>query len=168
MAGNKNNRVTIYPIDIISPTPTPAPIAVSKTADWTIPKPATSPRRSTKPLLPPSIAAEAIPGKGSGQGSTPGPGSGEGEGNDTVLALIRSRLEKSKYYPPLAERAHITGKVLVRFQIDPNGQPTQLAVSKSSGQDILDQAALTTVKKGAPFPVDHRPLQFWIEFKSSE
>ncbi len=50
-------------------------------------------------------------------------------------------------YPPLAFRMRIEGKVILVAEVLPNGQSGSVKIVESSGNDMLDQSALETVKK---------------------
>jgi protein TonB len=50
-------------------------------------------------------------------------------------------------YPEAAKRRGIEGLVVVHVAVSATGAPTGVAVAKSSGHDILDDAALATVRK---------------------
>ncbi|HIF9085707.1 TPA: TonB family protein [Photobacterium damselae] len=50
-------------------------------------------------------------------------------------------------YPRLAKRRGIQGQVMVEIWIDPKGKQIKQKVISSSGTEILDQAALTAIKK---------------------
>ncbi len=50
-------------------------------------------------------------------------------------------------YPETARALGHQGKVLVSFQILPNGMPTSVEIKESSYSSILDEAAVTSVKK---------------------
>jgi TonB family protein len=66
---------------------------------------------------------------------------------DTVKRAIRS---KSKY-PEEAIKTRTQGVVTIDFEIDVSGALKTVSVLKSSGQKILDEAILNTVKAAAPF-----------------
>ncbi len=66
---------------------------------------------------------------------------------------IRNRIAKYKFYPRLARRRGLEGKPVVHFRVTRRGTVQDLHVALSSGSGILDEAALESVKKGAPFPV---------------
>ena len=68
------------------------------------------------------------------------------------LASIRARIEKHKRYPARAKIRHQEGKVTIRFVLTPSGDTQSLGVSKSSGREILDNAALKAVRDASPFP----------------
>lgn len=69
------------------------------------------------------------------------------------LDLVSQRIKKTKRYPALALDAGIEGRVVVRFTILKDGTLDQdLQMVKSSGTEILDNAALAAIKAAAPFP----------------
>ncbi|HFQ80200.1 MAG TPA: energy transducer TonB [Desulfobacterales bacterium] len=79
-----------------------------------------------------------------------------GEDNDKsrqeYLKLVRSRIVRHKKYPRRARIRWLQGEVTIRLCLTPTGETKNLAVSKSSGREILDQAALRAVRDAAPFP----------------
>lgn len=103
-------------------------------------------------------------GKGIGQGDFLGDGSGS-EGTDPLLAEIRKKIERSKYYPHLAQKVGLTGSASVSFSIDQKGQPTGILIDRSSGEPILDEAAKTTLLRAAPFPSYPNRLKVLLTFK---
>lgn len=108
--------------------------------------------------------ASPILGEGSGQGG-PGSGSGPEGGASLILAQIRGRIERAKRYPLLARKSGISGKSLIHFRIDEKGQPQEVVLKTSSGSPILDEEALTTIRRASPFPVYENPLELWIRFE---
>jgi protein TonB len=89
-------------------------------------------------------------GVGSGQGRGSGPGSGAAL--QSYLRLVRQLLEKHKDYPAMARQRHIQGIVMVRFTIQGGGQVCSSQISRSSGQDLLDEAAKNTIRRVGQFP----------------
>lgn len=51
------------------------------------------------------------------------------------------------YYPNAAKQRGIQGKVLLAVVVKIDGSPLQVAISRSSGSSILDEAALDAVKQ---------------------
>lgn len=49
-------------------------------------------------------------------------------------------------YPPAAQRARLQGVVLVKVLIGIDGRPAEIAVERSSGHEILDEAARDIVR----------------------
>ena len=101
---------------------------------------------------------------GQGMGAGIGPGSGGELGNNSILTEIRKRIERAKEYPPLARRQGVEGVVGLSFQIGPEGRPYDVKILQSSSSELLNDAALATIQKGAPFPPYPDPLQVKIEF----
>jgi len=54
-------------------------------------------------------------------------------------------------YPQAAVTEGLHGRVLVRVVIGKTGDIRQLGIVRSSGQSVLDQAALQIVRMGAPY-----------------
>jgi protein TonB len=68
------------------------------------------------------------------------------------MALVRSLIERKKFYPPLARRAGMEGTVILRVILDRNGAIRSKAVIRSSGRSLLDNAGLQTVSAIDTFP----------------
>ncbi len=66
----------------------------------------------------------------------------------TLYAAVKNRLR----YPPSAERQGISGTAEVRFTLDRSGQVISASLVRSSGNALLDQAALATVRPGSSLP----------------
>lgn len=116
-------------------------------------------------------SGRAQSGKGSGQGlgandAKPGGEGGGGEGGGgggSQAGLLKSYIDANyKYiirlirrkmvYPEEAKKQGITGTATVAFTIGGNGQVAQVRINRSSGNQLLDQAALSAVQRAAPFP----------------
>lgn len=108
---------------------------------------------------------------GEGTGTSRGPTSGRGSshaGDDQILAQIRALIEAAKHYPLMARRRGLEGTTSVSFQIQADGSIQALKITHSSGTDILDQAALQTIERAAPFPAYPEPIQIGIRFALHE
>lgn len=103
---------------------------------------------------------------GSGEGKGMGAGQGEGQGNSSasVLGIIRRKIEQSKRYPVLARSRKIQGVAVLSFAINPSGGVEKLSLVKSSGSELLDEEALSTVKRASPLPYYSLPIQISIKF----
>lgn len=79
-----------------------------------------------------------------------------GEDNDKIrqeyLRLVRTRIARHKKYPGRARIRWLQGEVTIRLCLTPAGEMQDLIVSKSSGREILDQAAVQAVRDAVPFP----------------
>lgn len=65
--------------------------------------------------------------------------------------MVRMKIEASKIYPETARSRLIEGKVTVKFAVTLDGQVSSVAVSASSGNRLLDQAAVKAVSDASPF-----------------
>ncbi|MDR0877940.1 MAG: energy transducer TonB [Treponema sp.] len=64
---------------------------------------------------------------------------------------IQRRIRDRLVYPEEARKANIQGVTEAAFTLHPDGSVSGLAVLKSSGQQMLDDAALQAVRNAAPF-----------------
>lgn len=63
------------------------------------------------------------------------------------FAQIRADLAPAPPYPPQALRRGLTGLVMLRILVDETGKPMDVAVETSSGERMLDDAAVAFVLK---------------------
>lgn len=112
-------------------------------------------------------AGTAGAGRGPAHGPTVGAGSSR-RGNDQLLAEIRALIEAAKHYPLMARRRGLEGTSSVSFHINEDGSIAQLTLRHSSGSAILDDAALKTIERAAPFPAYPEPIQIGIRFALGE
>jgi protein TonB len=70
--------------------------------------------------------------------------------SNTYNALVLGHLQRFKRYPKAA--GNVSGKVVVRFTLDRDGRLIDSVITKSSGNRLLDQAALETLRRASPFP----------------
>ena len=68
------------------------------------------------------------------------------------LTLIRKKIESRKNYPISARNAGIEGRSEVKITILKDGQLEKVEIIDSSGSEILDNAALESVREANPFP----------------
>jgi protein TonB len=134
---------------------TPAPVPVT-TGTAKSPETAVASNRNSSPGI--SGSGQGGQGGGRGTGSYGGVGSGQGRGSGAGSALqgylrdIRRILEEHKDYPWMARRRNIQGVVLVVFTIGCRGQIEAYRVSRTSGHDLLDDAAQDTIRRVGKFP----------------
>lgn len=81
---------------------------------------------------------------GSGQGGGRG-GSGSGKAGGVIPPQILSQREPN--YPEQARRAGIEGTVVLKIEILANGHAGQIYVFRSSGSELLDNAAADAVQR---------------------
>lgn len=65
---------------------------------------------------------------------------------------IRDLIVKRLAYPPIARRMEWSGKVVLSFIVSEDGEVRSVRVKESSGYTVLDNSAMDTVKRAAPFP----------------
>ncbi len=89
--------------------------------------------------------------------------------DDNALAryenLLLTWLERYKYYPRRARRLRIEGEGRLRIRIDSEGRAIKLELERSTGNRLLDRAALDMARKAAPYPpppVSDGELEFII------
>ncbi|HEY3188885.1 MAG TPA: energy transducer TonB [Solirubrobacteraceae bacterium] len=87
--------------------------------------------------------ALAVPGGGSGVGAEYGP----------YLTALRQRIQHSVRYPPSARRRGISGTVNVEILILPNGVVGEVELLESSTHQVLDDAALDTIRSLPRMPL---------------
>jgi protein TonB len=69
---------------------------------------------------------------------------------EALLAYIKEFIDKNLVYPPMARRRNIEGVVGVYFEIKRNGELVSISTGRSSGSSILDNAAVSLIKKIPP------------------
>lgn len=93
-------------------------------------------------------------------------------GSVTAMSAYRGRLfahiSKKKVNP----RSKIAGTVVVRFTVGPQGELISREIATSSGSKILDDAAVASIERSAPFPAmpddaSDGPLVVSVPFKFS-
>ncbi|WP_173931008.1 energy transducer TonB [Chelativorans sp. Marseille-P2723] len=65
---------------------------------------------------------------------------------------VQAKLRRAQRYPPEARRDRVQGEAHVAFTISRDGSVGSITVVRSSGVPLLDQAAVETVRRAAPFP----------------
>ncbi len=90
---------------------------------------------------------------------------GRGKGRADEVAAIRAAIERAKKYPLKAKLRGTEGTATVEFSIDIKGMPENIKIVTSSGSDILDSAALSTITRAAPFAFDIRIIKVPISFR---
>jgi TonB family protein len=91
-----------------------------------------------------SVGSAGSTGSGTGTGNGTGNGTGGGVGVSFGEAI---ESYKDPLYPKLAIRRGIEGDLDVLIQVGSDGRVQSIQLTRSSGHDILDQAALTAIKE---------------------
>lgn len=66
--------------------------------------------------------------------------------------LLFSWMDRHKQYPLLAQRRGLEGSGLLRVRIGRDGRVLVRRIDRSTGETMLDQAALDMVRRAGPFP----------------
>jgi protein TonB len=136
------------------PAPPPAPPVVRE-------KPESAPRRAEPPTPSESPAAseagattvESAPGQ---PASAPQP---------SMAARPRYKTNPEPAYPVSARRRRQEGSVLLRVHVSAAGRPEAVSIRRSSGFEVLDEAAVEAVRRWEfePALVDGRPVASEVE-----
>ena len=90
----------------------------------------------------------------------------EEEPADAYVRTIQETILKSVSYPLEAQRANLSGSVVVSLHLLSNGTLVNAVVDQSCGHKLLDSAAMYTVKRLAPYPPFPKGLtlkEIWVE-----
>ena len=74
------------------------------------------------------------------------------QGFRDYLLFIKKKIERNKRYPSYAKLEEIEGRVGVSFTLFKNGNVDKIEIKESSGKEILDKSAISTIKRSSPFP----------------
>ncbi len=66
--------------------------------------------------------------------------------------MVKQKIESCRRYPNWAKKQGFEGAVYLTFILLANGQDKDIKIVQSSGFDILDKEAVSTVKRANPFP----------------
>jgi protein TonB len=81
-----------------------------------------------------------------GDGGTIGEGTSRAAAESLYLAELQRAIAKRRFYPDEARRRNREGAVTVSFVILADGRITQIRVTRSSGWDSLDGAAVRALE----------------------
>ena len=91
---------------------------------------------------------------------------GDEEPAETYIRTIQEKILGNVTYPLEAQRANLSGTVVLSLHLLSNGHLTNVVVNQSSGHKLLDSAAIYTVKRLAPYPVFSQGLtlkEIWVD-----
>lgn len=119
-----------------------------------------------------STNTEAKPETGSKYGLEGGTGKGSSDEMALFKTMVRTKIERAKFYPMWARKRGFEGVVGVKFTIQPDGSVKDVNVVKPCHCDVLNKAACEAIMKAAPFnpkPKDiegkEMPMEIDISFK---
>jgi protein TonB len=154
-------KIEITPEPRIEPRPEPPPVARVEP----LPEPRTEVRPEPLPVPrveppPPPVAEATVQSPAVAAPTPPQPVAPKAQPEsvrelalvqkykDSISTLIRSH----KNYPIVAKRRGWEGTTVVGLTLAPDGNVKSISVIETSGRDILDQAALTMVKRAGTLP----------------
>ena len=71
---------------------------------------------------------------------------------------IWQKVAKAKYYPMVARKSGFEGEPIVTFTLGSKGELIDLRLIEFSSYQLLNEAALETVRRGIPYPSIPKPL----------
>jgi protein TonB len=128
----------VYTIASGAPPQAPAPLAASAA--------------KTSPMLGGTSGTGPMGQAASGNGTGGNGGALAGCLDPVWMRAVTERVRQFFYYPDAALAVRTTGVVMVHFSVRRNGQIDRLQISKSSGNDGLDKAAIDIMHKAQPLP----------------
>jgi protein TonB len=155
-------RVKESPPPVAKPQPAPVPVAKAATKAPVVqatpaptaplseaPRPASESFQPAAPSAP--ILAPPSPGPVAKADAQPAPSVAADAGTlDQYRIAIYSVAKRYKKYPRVALDNNWEGKVVVRMVIGANMMISSISIKTSSGHEVLDQAAIETIKKTKP------------------
>jgi len=165
--------VTETPAVAAPVTPPPQPKIKPPVAPKPVPKPEPRPKPIPKPVIqepisqPEPLPVEAPPDVVEAPSPVQEPPPVESPLPLSAVAtakyeqLLVAWLEKYKKYPRRAQRMRIEGEARLRISINRAGQTQNISLEQSSGNRLLDKAALAMAEQANPFPPmpDNDPRQ---------
>jgi protein TonB len=161
------------PLDVADLKPLEPPKSVEKPEPKPEPKVATKPPPAKPPAQPTRRAAAKAPARSQTQ-------SPPNIGTDTATQLTASAPQptivwegkprfrvppKPAAYPPRAIELGQQGEAIVRVRLDPDGSAAEILLTRGSGSDLLDRAALAAVRGWQFLPAmrEGRAVAAWVE-----
>jgi protein TonB len=99
------------------------------------------------------------PRSGSGQGGSPaelpqrpgGKAATTARAQEAYIRMLKKRVHEKLVYPPELAAALEQGEVVVAFTLRSDGSVADVRISRPSGYDEFDAAAVRAVRQAAPF-----------------
>jgi protein TonB len=98
-----------------------------------------------------SVANSNTTARDGGTGRSREAGSGAAA-NSNYKGKVRAKIARSTQMPSKAKRLGITGRAQVAFIVTPSGAAQNIVLASSAGNPVLDEAALSAVRRASPFP----------------
>ena len=146
----------------VPPMPRPAPPAPAKpvppeTKTVKIPPAAEKQQKAASRASPARPASQAQP---TAQSRDPGKVGGGGRSStetgrqalSSYQAKVAAHLRRHRAFPADARRTGARGTAVVRFTVNRSGRVVGASLARSSGNSVLDNAAIAMVRRASPFP----------------
>ena len=152
-----------------TPVPRPASLPVPRPASPPVPRPATSAAAAQRPRRGTPDAAQQVAARGPVVAPASGAGVAQpddaGGGPLVIRAPRYRRPPRPPQYPARAVDLGLTGTVMVRALVSPDGDTQETRLWRSSGHPLLDAAAIAAVRRWAFEPARHggRAVPAWVE-----
>ncbi len=164
-----NLQAVVAEATVITPEPVveppPEPVQEPKVEPKPTPEPPPKPKSPPKPVIQelpaepiapptpepvktPEVVREVIPSPVETRVVPPL----DAEATAKYEQLLQAWLEKHKKYPKRAKRMRIEGEGTLRVLIDRAGKAQQISLEQSTGNRLLDKAALEMAERADPFP----------------
>lgn len=98
-----------------------------------------------------SVTSNNTTARDSGKGRSREAGSGAAA-NSNYKGKVRAKIARSTQMPSKAKRLGISGRAQVQFVITSSGAAQNIVVASSAGNPMLDEAAVSAVRRASPFP----------------
>lgn len=133
-------ELPVFSVPVPPPLSAPAFPIVTTAADAPAMALPPAPFVATRPAPPHSSAAQPRRGRAGGSAS------GAGSGAPLACTPPSYRRAPAPAYPPAARARRLAGIVLLRVSVDAGGHVEAVAVKRSSGHTLLDDAAVRAVR----------------------
>lgn len=174
----------VAPLTAPAETPTPAPFSTATSAPEPAPIPPEPVRAQVaappQPIPTPNrtVDTAAATGQPASTASTevaaltPPIQPGTAQSDDGWLSTLMGKwiADLEKHYPATLRLEGVQGKVVLVAMLHENGTLSEVRIAKSSGNALLDQAAVTDVEQGPPIKLSRplgrsqRPIKFSISY----
>lgn len=146
---------------VAAPSAPVAPQALEQSKPASVPQiPVVSAEKALAPMPPPASPARAAPSSVPARPNAPGAVAAtlisEATASGVMLDGLRgyrlavaSQARRFKRYPAQAMASGWAGSAEIRLEVSSDGQPRDVTVSRSSGHELLDRAALAMIDAGA-------------------
>lgn len=133
--------------------PAPDAVVVASADESATPTPTPAPTATTEIITASATTVASAGNSGGNTGNTASmTGAAQRGGQASYFGKLKAWLNQHKKYPVAAKKEKQQGTVTVTFTIDRNGRLLASRVEKSSGNSVLDNAALELLRKASPMP----------------